>query len=210
MGKLMTPQKIINKIIRLREKGHTVSEISLSINKSKSVVSKYIQNVDVIFKYKEVLKRKQGGSKVRSEESWNEAKSFASKILGKISKRDKMILLMGIYWGEGTKKELNVINSDPILLFAFINFIEQFGVSKDRIRASIRIYDNIDYMKALSFWSNILKLNKNSFYKPEIVKGNKKSKFKFGMCRIRVEKSSREFKLLISLINNAKEQIMLL
>lgn len=210
MGKLMTSHKTINKIVNLREKGYSITEISSRVNKSKSVISKYIQNVNVLPEYKEILKRKQGGSKVRSEDLWIKSKILASKILGKIEKRDKMILLMGIYWGEGTKNELNVINSDPILLRAFINFVGDLGVSRDRIRASIRIYDNINYSDALSFWSNILDLNKNSFFKPEIIKGNKKSKFEFGMCRLRVKKSSKEFKILMSLINNAKEQIMLL
>lgn len=210
MGKLMTSPKTINRIVNLREKGYSISEICLRVNKSKSVISKYIQNVNVLPEYKEVLKRKQGGSKVRSEDLWIKSKILASKILGKIEKRDKMILLMGIYWGEGTKNELNVINSDPVLLRAFINFVGDLGVSKNRIRASIRIYDNINYTEALCFWSNILDLNKNSFLKPEIISGNKKSKFEFGMCRLRIEKSSKEFKILMSLINNAKEQIMLL
>lgn len=54
----------------------------------------------------------------------------------------------------------------------------------------------------------MLNLDSDSFLNPEIVKGNGYSKFEFGMCRLRVEKSSKEFKLLISLINNIKEQIM--
>jgi hypothetical protein len=209
VGKLKTSEIIIEKIINLREKGCSISEISLDIGKSKSVVSRYIQGVNILPEYKEILIKKQGGSKVRSEDLWFKSKIDAKIILKKISSRDKLILLIGIYWGEGTKNELNIINGDPVLLRGFINFIKDIGVSKERIKASIRIYDNIDYKTALNFWSNILDLNKDNFFKPEIVGGKKNGKFEFGMCRLRVEKSSKEFKLLISLINNIKEQIML-
>lgn len=208
VGKIKTSEVVISKIRNLRKKGYSISEISLDLDKSKSVVSRYIQGVDVLPEYKEILIKKQGGSKIRSEELWKKYKINASEILKEISSRDRLILLIGIYWGEGTKKELNIINGDPVLLKAFVDIIKDFGVSKERIKASIRIYDNMNYKKALYFWSNMLDLSSESFFNPEIVNSNKKSKFKFGMCRLRVEKSSKEFKLLISLINNIKEQIM--
>jgi hypothetical protein len=210
MGKLKTSEKIIKKIIALRQKGNSISEISLDVGKSKSVVSRYIQGVSILPAYRDILIKKQGGSKVRSEDLWEKSRISALNILGGITTRDKMILLMGIYWGEGTKNELNIINSDPMLLRAFIEFIKDFNVSRERIKASIRIYDNIDYEEALNFWSRTLGLKKESFFKPEIISNKKNGKFEFGMCRLRVEKSSKEFKLLMSLINNVKEKIMLL
>lgn len=208
MGKLKTSEKIINKIINLRKRGHSVSEISFQVGKSKSIVSRYIQNVEVLPEYISVLRKKQGGSKQRSNDLWSKSMVSASKIIKKLESRDKLILLIGIYWGEGTKSELNIINSDPILLKAFINFIKEIGVSKKRIKASIRIYNNINENDAISFWSNILDLNKNNFFNTEIINGNKKGKLEFGMCRLRVEKSSKEFKLLMSLINVVKNEIL--
>lgn len=208
MGKPTTPENIISKIIELRSKGSSISEISTYTNKSKSVVSKYIQGVEVLPKYRKILKRKQGGSKYRSEDLWIEANQNAQKIIRKLELRDKIFLLIGIYWGEGTKRELNIINSDPILLRAFLDFIKEIGVTKDRIKASVRVYENINQNHAINHWSNILKLNKKQFYKVEIIEGNKKGKLEFGMCRLRVEKSSKEFKLLMSLINVVKDKIL--
>lgn len=208
VGKLKTSEKIINQIINLRKRGHSVSEISFQVGKSKSIVSRYIQNVEVLPEYISVLRKKQGGSKQRSNDLWLESKVLASKIIGKLESRDKLILLIGIYWGEGTKSELNIINSDPVLLRAFIDFIGELGVSKERIKASVRIYRNIDKNEAISFWSNILDLNKSHFFNTEIIDGNKKGKLEFGMCRLRVEKSSKEFKLLMSLINVVKNEIL--
>jgi hypothetical protein len=208
MGKLKTLERDISKIINLRSRGYSISEISACIGKSKSVVSKYIQGVNILPQFKSILKRKQGGSKARSEELWQESKTTAEKIIKKLKTRDKLILLIGIYWGEGTKRELNIINSDPILLRAFIDFIEEIGVTKNRIKASIRIYNDVDQNKSIEYWSSILSLKKDQFFNVEVIKGKKKGKLEFGMCRLRVEKSSKEFKLLMSLINVVKDKIL--
>ena len=208
MGKLKTSEKIISRIVELRSKGYSISEISLVLTKSKSIISKYIQGVKILPEYESLLKSKQGGSKFRSERLWLESKNKAQEIIKEINFRDKVFLLIGIYWGEGTKRELNIINSDPVLLCAFIDSIKGIGVTKDRIKASIRIYNDINKDQAIKYWSNILKLNKNQFFNTEITNGNKKGKLKFGMCRLRVEKSSKEFKLLMSLISVVKSHVL--
>lgn len=208
MGKLKTSEKDILKIVDLRSKGYSISEISIHTGKSKSVISKYIQGVNVLPQFKSILKRKQGGSKTRSEDLWLKSKQVAQNYIKKLGIRDRILLLVGIYWGEGTKKELNIINSDPILLRAFINFIKEIGVTKNRIKASIRIYNDIDQNKAIDYWSNILGLRRDQFFKVEIIEGKKKGKLEFGMCRLRVEKSSKEFKLLMSLISVVKSHIL--
>lgn len=210
MGKIKTSEKIIKEIVDLRKRGHSISEISINTKKSKSIVSKYIQGVEILPAYIDILKKKQGGSKIRSENLWLESKISASRIIKKLQPRDKLILLLGIYWGEGTKNELNIINSDPILLRAFVNFIKEIGVTKDRIKASVRIYEDINSSEVISYWSKILDLKKDQFFKIELMQGKKKGKLEFGMCRLRVEKSSKEFKLMISLISKIKEQILLL
>ena len=84
MGKQKTSSRIINEIIYLRSRGNSISEISLHTGKSKSIISKYIQGVKVLPKYRIILKRKQGGSKYRSEDLWAEANLNAQKIIKKL------------------------------------------------------------------------------------------------------------------------------
>jgi hypothetical protein len=208
MGKLKTSEKDVLKIIDLRSKGNSISEISVCTGKSKSVISKYIQGVNVLPQFRSILKRKQGGSKARSEDLWLKSNQIAQKYVKDIKPRDKIFLLVGIYWGEGTKKELNIINSDPLLLRAFIDFIKEIDVAKNRIKASVRIYNDINQNEAINYWSRILELRKDQFFKVETIEGKKRGKLKFGMCRLRVEKSSKEFKLLMSLISVVKSQIL--
>jgi hypothetical protein len=208
MGKLKTPERDINKIANLRSEGYSISEISVCTGKSKSVVSKYIQGVKILPQFELILKRKQEYSKAKSEDLWLQSKKIAQKLIKGFKSRDKIFLLIGIYWGEGTKKELNIINSDPILLLAFIDLIKEIGVAKKRIKASVRIYNGIDQNNAINYWSNILGLRKDQFYNVEVIQGKKKGKLEFGMCRLRIEKSSKEFKLLMSLINVIKNYIL--
>jgi hypothetical protein len=208
MGKARTPQKDISKIIDLRSRGHSISEISAYTSKSRSVVSKYIQGIKVLPQFESILKKKQGGSKTRSDDLWLKSKIAAGRIVNKLKTRDKLFLLIGIYWGEGTKRELNIINSDPVLLRAFVDFVKEIGITKNRIKASVRIYNDVGQNRSVDFWSNSLGLGKNQFFNAEIMKGKKKGKLKFGMCRLRVEKSSKEFKLLMSLISVVKDRIM--
>lgn len=208
MGKIKTSDEVISKIINLRKKGLSISEISKNTGKSKSIVSKYIQDVFVPEKYLKILKEKQGGSKYRSNNLWTASNLEAENIIKTFSDRDKLILLIGIYWGEGTKRELNIINSDPVLLRAFVDFSEQIGVSKNRIKASVRVYNNMDKYYCINYWSKVLNINKNQFFNTEVINGKKNGKLKYGMCRLRVEKSSKEFKLLISLINVVKNHIL--
>ncbi len=210
MGKIKTPNKIIDKIKELRSKGYSISEISSYTGKSRSVVSKYIQNVKILPEFVSILNKKQGGSKSRSDDLWLKSNIYAEELIKKLTTRDKLILLIGIYWGEGTKRELNIINSDPIMLLAFIKLLKEIGVSIDRVKASVRIYENMSEEKTINYWYKTLEINKSQFYKTEVVKGNKKGKLEFGMCRLRVEKSSKEFKLIMSLISVVKKHIMLL
>lgn len=73
---------------------------------------------------------------------------------------------------------------------------------------SVRIYNDVDQNNTIEYWSNILNLKKDQFFNVEVIKGKKKGKLEFGMRRLRVEKSSKEFKLLMSLINVVKDHIL--
>lgn len=200
-----TEQGVVHKIKELRSFGYSINEIASLVNKSKSVISKYIKNVKIIPEYKEVLKIKQGGSKMRSSIKWENARKEASNIFLDLNKKERLLVLSALYWGEGTKRELNIINSDPEMLRFFIFAIKELGVKDNQIRVSLRIYDDINPKKSIDFWSKSLNMPKSSFKHINILKGKKTGKLKFGMCRVRVEKSEKYFKLIISLINRIKE-----
>src|SRR3989338_1546198 len=47
---------------------------------------------------------------VRSKLEWEKAQAEATRLVGKLTARDKILVLCALYWGEGTKRELNIIN----------------------------------------------------------------------------------------------------
>jgi hypothetical protein len=75
------------------------------------------------------------------------------------------------------------------------------------LKVSLRLFEDINKKKTIQFWQKILSLPKGSITKFDISKGKKKGKLKYGMCRIRVKKSGRHFKLIMSMIDLIKSGI---
>ncbi len=99
---------------------------------------------------------------------------------------------IGIYWGEGNKANKNTIrvgNSDPALLKIFIEFlITFFGIKKEDLKFHLHLFDDVNIVQAVHFWSKELKIKKSQFYKPMISKsgslGNYRQKSKYGVLTV--------------------------
>jgi hypothetical protein len=113
--------------------------------------------------------------------------------------------LSALYWGEGTKRELNIINSDPAMLRIVISGFKELGIKNSEIKVTIRIYDDINKEQAIFFWSKSLLLPVECFKNVNVLHGKKSGKLAHGMCRIRVEKSAFHFKYIMSVIERIKQ-----
>ena len=207
MPKLSLSSREVSKIIKLRKTGHTLYEIKNLTKRSNGTVWKYIKNIDILPKYQDIWKAKRGGSKAKSNRDWQEAKLNAVKIIKDIGFKEKMLVLSCIYWGEGNKTELNLINSDPSMIKVVINCLKELGVKDDELKISLRLFENINKKEAISFWTDILNLPCNTIQKINIISGKKIGKLKYGMCRLRVKKGGKYFKLLMSMIDLIKLSI---
>lgn len=204
MRGISTSSKEIDNIKSLRSRGLSISEIVKSTGKSKSIVSKYIKGVELKEKYKKLLLSKRDWSKEKSSSEWKEARIKSVRYIENISEKESLLILASLYWGEGTKRELNIINSDPLMLRVVIVCFKKLGIKDSQIKATIRIYEDINEEEVINFWAKALKLPKECFKNVNILKGKKVGKLPYGMCRIRVEKSSKYFKLIMSLIERIK------
>lgn len=208
----MSKQKIktskIKRIKFLRSRGYSLKEIQKSLNFSLATISKYSRDVEIIQKYKNILLQKQSHSKINSKNNWRKSEEDARRIVSNLGKKEKIILLCGIYWGEGTKKELNLINSDPDLLKIFVDCLQIIGVPSKDIVAGVRLYSDLDKNSARVFWSEKLNLPLEQVLIGEIISGKKNGKLTYGMCRIRVRKGGSYFKLIMSMINLIKREIV--
>ena len=201
MPKLSLSLQEITKIKNLRETGHTLSEIKSLTKKSNGTIWKYIEDVCVLPKYQEIWKSKRGGSKAKSEREWGEAKVKASNIIKRIGFNEKMLILSCLYWGEGNKTELNFINSDPSMIRVVILCLKELGINDAGLKISLRLFEDINKKKAVSFWTKTLSLPVGMIQKVDVIQGKKVGKLQYGMCRVRVQKGGRYFKLIMSMID---------
>ncbi len=200
-------QREIDKIKSLRETGHTLYEIKTLTKRSNGTIWKYIKGVSVLPEYQEIWKAKRGGSKAKSNRDWKEAQNKASSIIKNVNFKEKMLILSCLYWGEGNKNELNLINSDPSMIKVIISCLKDLGVQNSELKISLRLFENIDKKKAISFWTRTLMLPKNTIQKIDVIKGNKIGKLEYGMCRLRVKKGGKYFKLIISMIDLIRQSV---
>jgi len=102
---------------------------------------------------------------------------------------------LGLYWGEGNKKNKNSIrlgNTDPAIIREFIRFlIRIFGIKKEKLRFGLQIFSDLFKEVTLNFWLKELKefgINKNQFFKviitPSRSLGNYREKSKWGVMTV--------------------------
>ena len=93
------------------------------------------------------------------------------KVRSKLTNNELLLygLGIGLYWGEGHKKNKNSVrlgNTDPILLRRFIDFLVKIcGVKREDIGCSLQIFSDINPITAKNFWVRELKI------RPEQIRG---------------------------------------
>ena len=117
-----------------------------------------------------------------------------------MSGKERLIFAVALYWGEGNKKDFGLTNSDPELIRVFVWSLENlFSIDKNRLRVSIRIFEDMNRAKCLDYWSKIIGLPVEKFVNVDILRGKKKGKLKYGICRVRILKGGDVLKYLVAL-----------
>lgn len=101
---------------------------------------------------------------------------------------------LGLYWGEGNKKNTHSIrlgNTDPRLVKAFTRFLtEVYAVKKEKFRFGLQIFSDMSPEKALRFWSSYLSVSSKQFGKvivtPARGVGSYREKTKYGVLTVYV------------------------
>ena len=102
---------------------------------------------------------------------------------------------LGLYWGEGNKKNKNTIrlgNTDPRIIRKFIEFLlDILGARRDKLRFSLQIFSDISQDQVLKFWLKELYeygINKSQFFKvtttPSRSIGTYREKSQYGVLTI--------------------------
>lgn len=177
------------KAVSLRTQGYSYAMILKEIPVSKSTLSYWLRNLPFT-PNKEVLRRTHEGllnsvmkrhqAKLNSIEK---AQNFAFTSIGKISNRDLMMFGLGIYLGEGSKRDqqTKIINSDPRVLKLMVLWLtEIYKVPMANLVVTLHLYPDSDEARCTHFWSKALGIPGSQFLKTQVDQRKDKSTMKYG------------------------------
>ncbi len=199
----MAKRKLKDKAIELRKNGLSYSQIRNKISVSKSSLSLWLRNHSLSQKHLLYLKQKSGQQRVERHRitmlkkrslRLNDVYKSVRKKVGHLSKREFFLAGLFLYWGEGSKRnmyELAVSNTDPAMIRFFIKWFDDMNISREKMRATLHVYKDMEAEKYIAIWSKELDLPPSAFTKPFVKKTNLseityRTGFQFGTCMLRV------------------------
>jgi len=101
---------------------------------------------------------------------------------------------VGLYWGEGNKKNRTAIrlgNTDPYLIKRFLFFLDKiYRVKKERIHFGLQVFSDMSPEKAKQFWCKTLRVSPSSFGKIIVTSsrgiGTYREKTRYGVLTVYV------------------------
>ena len=190
---------------RLRMLGFSIPEISWQSGISRSSVFRLVRNTAILPSYLERLKSRRNAAKIMSEQDRVRAERNASMRISTIGDDALAIMAASLYWAEGSKRDFSFCNSDPLMISTFLYVLRKvFQIGDESIVISIRIYEDLDRIQCLKFWSAITKIGLGKGTSVTVLKGSKAGKLPYGMCRVRIRKGGlllKEFSAIINRVN---------
>jgi hypothetical protein len=182
-GGMIEKETLVNLYVH---QGKSMQEIATSLHCSLHTISYWMDKHDIESRSRSdaiYIKNNPDGDpfRIKTIENSEDAKLFG--------------LGLGLYWGEGNKKNKNSIrlgNTNPILINSFIEFLVKiFCVDITKLRFGLQIFSDIQKREALDFWLKNLKqfnINKGQFFKvivtPSRSIGNYREKSQYGVLTV--------------------------
>jgi len=169
------------KALQLRRRGLSIKDIASKLGVSKGSVSLWCQEITLTARQVAVLKKIQieagnAGRIIGAEINKQKRLDAIARheVQGKekiknLSRRDLLMLGIGLYWGEGVKSRTgtaSLVNSDPtLILIGYRWFQECLGVKTEEFNPYIyisEIHKNREN-DIIKFWSDYLDIPKSQF-----------------------------------------------
>lgn len=213
---------------RLRRKGKSLKNISELLNVSKSSVSLWCRDIRLTAVQVKRLREEQikagvsgriigaESNKRKRLETIAQYQKDGQHVVNQLSIRDKSMIGIGLYWGEGIKSNSGsaaIVNSDPtVILFAKNWFQECLGVSAYDFRPYIFISEahRSRKRKIMRYWSRLLKIPEPQFYGIVFIKGKPRKVYEnhnsyYGVLALRIRKGTHLKYRILGLIGACKE-----
>jgi len=210
--------------LKLRRQGKSIKDIAAKVGVSKGSVSAWCQEVVLTQKQSALLKKKQiaAGDKGRIIGAEMNKKKRLDAIhihavagkekIGVLSKRDLLMLGIGLYWGEGVKSRngtASLVNSDPEILLLGKHWFQQcLNVKNIEFNPYVYISETHKSRETeiLKYWSEYLDIPKNQFNKIIFLKNRPKKIYEnhdsyYGVTSLRIRKGTDMKYRILGLIN---------
>jgi len=144
----------------------------------------------------------------KRENLYQEAYEKQKEKLKDLSKDSFFTAGLMLYLGEGDKKNrnrINLANTDPFIINFFIKWLNDFlDIPKEKIRAQVHLYENMNVKKEIKFWINEIGFKESQFYKPSIRKLQKssfsyKESYRHGTCSLYICDTEKKRELAASI-----------
>ena len=215
--------------LRMRRDGISIKSIASALNVSTGSVSLWCQSIELTSLQKEKLRKSQIaaghrgrmiGAEINHQKRLNaiyDAEQWGKSSVGSLSNRDKYLLGIGLYWGEGAKSRTDtatITNSDPsIIVFSMRWMQDCFSLTKKDFNPYIYISESHMHRRQdiVHFWSKALKLPQSQFH-IVFLKGRTKKVYEnhnsyYGVCALRVRKGTNLKYRILGLIKACKENV---
>ncbi len=217
--------------------GRSYNEITRLLKVPKSTLSGWFTNIELSKEATKRLKNRVHTASIKgllarnknqtiiAETRSREMHDGGKSLIKNISKRDLLVLGTALYWAEGYKRpvvirgktrtshRVSLTNSDPDLIFLFLQFLrETCKVPNEKIIIWIRYFNHQDPVYLLNFWQKKCNIPYSNFRKTlqtvSISSQRKKSynSLPFGVAQISVNNTNLYHKIMgmISGIANQK------
>ncbi|MDO8582589.1 MAG: hypothetical protein Q7R63_01160 [bacterium] len=162
--------------IAMRIQGKSYGEIMKALEvSSKGTIAYWFRDIELSAEAKDLLKGKMELARQRNLIDFNIKRTQAivqentairlesAKHIGKLSKRELLLIGTALYWGEGTTRELvrgyqrvGFSNSNPDMIKIFMRYAREIlKVEEAHINVEVSIHPNIEEKDAEKFWSKI-------------------------------------------------------
>ena len=197
----------------MRQNGISLGDISKKLNVTKSTLSFWCKDIILSELAIKKIKTKGREKSIRGLLRYSESKrkerierhilqkKEGADSLGILSKKDFLMIGLGLYWGEGYKYEngeLGFTNSNPDIIRFYFKWLRLWNVEKDSLifRLTVNEFFRKEETNIKNFWINLLDIDKNQFSKTTYIKTNLKKaslknleKYK-GILRVKVRKGT--------------------
>ena len=204
----------------LRRLGLMQSEIRELIPVPKSTLSYWCRDVRLTKKQIEDIRQRgysQAGvprdTQRRRRSEVRAIRSRARKRAVSLARDPRFSAGVALYWAEGAKttSDLALANTDPALLRAFISWVRTYLDTEAEFRLSLHLHDIGAESQAKRFWRRELGLPAARFTKTYFKApgtGHRKNRLRYGVCRVRVCRSTDLWHTTMAWIEHARDQTL--